>query len=78
MKTALRWYLSRVRSGFAASALRYYEREGLVRVGRDELGHRCYDADTVRRLIFLSRMRISGMGIDALRAAVLADAELAS
>lgn len=53
--------------GLSAHTLRYYEREGLVRVGRDELGHRSYDADTVRRLIFLSRMRISGMGIDALR-----------
>lgn len=44
-----------------AHTLRYYEREGLVEVGRDGLGHRVYDAATVRRLVFLTRMRLSGM-----------------
>ncbi|WP_372663391.1 MerR family transcriptional regulator [Amycolatopsis kentuckyensis] len=41
--------------------LRYYERAGLVEVGRDSNGHRVYDAAAVRRLIFLTRMRLSGM-----------------
>lgn len=41
--------------------LRYYERAGLVEVGRDSAGHRAYDAEAVRRLVFLTRMRLSGM-----------------
>ncbi|MEU8038615.1 MerR family transcriptional regulator [Streptosporangium sp. NPDC049078] len=43
--------------------LRYYERIGLVEVARDAGGHRSYDAETVRRLVFLTRMRLSGMAI---------------
>ncbi len=41
--------------------LRYYERSGLVEVARDGLGHRVYDTGAVRRLVFLTRMRLSGM-----------------
>lgn len=41
--------------------LRYYERAGLVEVGRDSVGHRVYDAAAIRRLVFLTRMRLSGM-----------------
>lgn len=41
--------------------LRYYERAGLVEVARDGNGHRVYDAAVVRRLVFLTRMRLSGM-----------------
>ncbi|MGW5721854.1 MerR family transcriptional regulator [Amycolatopsis sp. NPDC003865] len=41
--------------------LRYYERAGLVDVGRDSNGYRVYDAAAVRRLVFLTRMRLSGM-----------------
>ncbi|MET8233954.1 MerR family transcriptional regulator [Micromonospora sp. NPDC005298] len=41
--------------------LRYYERAGLIEVARDSHGHRVYDAAAVRRLVFLTRMRLSGM-----------------
>lgn len=41
--------------------LRYYERAGLIEVGRDSSGYRAYDAEAVRRLVFLTRMRLSGM-----------------
>jgi DNA-binding transcriptional MerR regulator len=41
--------------------LRYYERAGLVEVARDNTGHRVYDVQAVRRLVFLTRMRLSGM-----------------
>ncbi|MFE9320023.1 MerR family transcriptional regulator [Nocardia sp. NPDC052278] len=41
--------------------LRYYERVGLIEVGRDSSGYRAYDAEAVRRLVFLTRMRLSGM-----------------
>ncbi|MEU8402862.1 MerR family transcriptional regulator [Nonomuraea sp. NPDC048892] len=47
--------------GISAHTLRYYERAGLVEVARDGQGHRVYDAETVRRLVFLTRMRLSGM-----------------
>jgi DNA-binding transcriptional MerR regulator len=43
--------------------LRYYERIGLVSIDRDLAGHRQYDVDAVRRLVFLTRMRLSGMPI---------------
>lgn len=43
--------------------LRYYERIGLVDIDRDDAGHRRYDTDAVRRLVFLTRMRLSGMPI---------------
>lgn len=41
--------------------LRYYERAGLVEVGRDSNGYRVYDGEAIRRLVFLTRMRLSGM-----------------
>lgn len=53
--------------GVSPHTLRYYERLDLVRVARDERGHRRYDAAAVRRLVFLTRMRTSGMPITALR-----------
>ena len=53
--------------GVSTHTLRYYERIGLVRVGRGGSGHRRYDAAAVRRLVFLTRMRTSGMPIRDLR-----------
>lgn len=47
--------------------LRYYERIGLLTVPRDGAGHRSYDSAAVRRLVFLTRMRTSGMTIAELR-----------
>ncbi|MET3803183.1 DNA-binding transcriptional MerR regulator [Nakamurella sp. UYEF19] len=43
--------------------LRYYERIGLLQVDRDGNGHRRYGAEVVRRLVFLTRMRLSGMAM---------------
>lgn len=53
--------------GVNPHTLRYYERIGLVCVPRDGAGHRRYDAAAVRRLVFLARMRTSGMSISDLR-----------
>ncbi|MBB3665716.1 DNA-binding transcriptional MerR regulator [Prauserella sediminis] len=53
--------------GVNPHTLRYYERIGLVCVPRDGAGHRRYDAAAVRRLVFLIRMRTSGMSISDLR-----------
>ncbi|OZC52788.1 MerR family transcriptional regulator [Rhodococcus sp. RS1C4] len=47
--------------GVSAHTLRYYERCGLIEVERDAHDHRLYDAAAVRRLVFLTRMRLSGM-----------------
>ncbi|MBE1550716.1 DNA-binding transcriptional MerR regulator [Mycobacterium sp. OAS707] len=47
----------------SAHTLRYYERIGLVEVDRDSSGHRSYQPEAVRRLVFLTRMRLSGMAI---------------
>ncbi|MGV9675461.1 MerR family transcriptional regulator [Nocardia sp. NPDC003482] len=45
----------------SAHSIRYYERAGLISVGRDTRGHRIYDAEAQRRLVFITRMRLSGM-----------------
>jgi DNA-binding transcriptional MerR regulator len=55
--------------------LRYYERAGLVDVPRDGTGYRVYDASAIRRLVFITRMRLSGMAMRDLQHYVeLADA----
>lgn len=53
--------------GVSPHTLRYYERIGLVTVSRNTAGHRVYDAAAIRRLVFLTRMRTSGMPISDLR-----------
>ncbi|RNI17740.1 MerR family transcriptional regulator [Flexivirga caeni] len=41
--------------------LRYYETAGLLTVDRDSAGRRVYGPETQRRLVFITRMRLSGM-----------------
>ncbi|MEU4563574.1 MerR family transcriptional regulator [Actinoplanes sp. NPDC023936] len=53
--------------GASPHTLRYYERIGLVTVPRNPAGHRVYDTPAIRRLVFLTRMRTSGMPISDLR-----------
>lgn len=53
-------------TGTTAHTLRYYERIGLVRVGRDALGHRVYDRDALGRVVFVTRLRSSDMPIQAI------------
>jgi DNA-binding transcriptional MerR regulator len=53
--------------GVSTHTLRYYERIGLIVVPRNRAGHRVYDAASIRRLVFLTRMRTSGMAICDLR-----------
>lgn len=61
--------------GVSAHTLRYYERAGLITIPRESSGHRRFDESTVRRLVFLTRMRASGMPVRDLRRYVeLADA----
>ncbi len=51
------------RSGVTAHTLRYYERVGLISVGRDESGHRVYTGADFGRIVFLTRLRMTGMPI---------------
>jgi DNA-binding transcriptional MerR regulator len=50
-------------TGLTAHTLRYYERIGLVRVRRDGAGYRSYDRQAMARIVFITRLRLSGMPI---------------
>lgn len=41
--------------------LRYYERKGLLRVRRDEVGRRCYDESDIEWVKFIKRLKDTGM-----------------
>ena len=58
------------RSGFAASALRYYESEGLLGAERTDGGQRRYHRSVLRRLAFIRAARHVGLSLDEIRAAL--------
>lgn len=49
--------------GLSGHTLRYYERVGLVNVGRSASGQRRYDRAALARVIFITKLRMSGMSI---------------
>lgn len=51
------------RLGLSAHTLRYYERTGLLSVGRDAGGRRRYGNDDIARLIFITKLRLTDMPI---------------
>ncbi|MGX1135121.1 DNA-binding transcriptional MerR regulator [Streptomyces glaucescens] len=53
--------------GLSTHTLRYYEQEGLVRPARNASGYREYSRLDLRRLLFLTRMRLSGMTMTDLK-----------
>ncbi len=55
------------RSGFAPSALRYYEREGLIDAARTGGGQRRYERSVLRRLAFIRAARNVGLALDEIR-----------
>jgi len=56
------------RSGFPSSALRYYERVGLLSpVGRSSGGYRVYDDRAVKRLAFIARAKRLGLNLDEIK-----------
>lgn len=56
------------RTGVTVHTLRYYERIGLLDgVGRDTAGYRFYTAADIRRVVFLTRLRMTGMPIRGLQ-----------
>lgn len=58
------------RSGFASSALRYYERLGLIAADRSSGGRRRYPRAVLRRLAFIRAARHVGLTLDEVRDAL--------
>ena len=58
------------RSGFPHSALRYYEREGLITATRTSGGQRRYRRSVLRRLAFIRAGRSIGVGLEEIREAL--------
>ena len=58
------------RSGFAPSALRFYERIGLIGAHRTSGGQRRYQRNVLRRLAFIRAARNVGLSLDEVSAAL--------
>jgi len=58
------------RSGFATSALRFYEREGLISAARSSGGQRRFERSVLRRLAFIRAARHVGLSLDEVRQAL--------
>ena len=52
------------RVGLATSAIRYYERRGLVSADTRVSGQRRYREDTVRRLVFIGMLQDAGLDLE--------------
>ncbi len=57
------------RSGVAASALRYYETEGLISSERSAAGQRRYSRDVLRRIAVIKTAQSLGMPLSEIKAA---------
>ncbi len=51
------------RTGVTAHTLRYYERIGLLALGRQASGHRRFSSHDVDRVVFIGRLRATAMPI---------------
>jgi MerR family redox-sensitive transcriptional activator SoxR len=58
------------RAGVAASALRFYEAEGLIHASRTAGGQRRYTRDTLRRVSFIRVAQQVGLRLDEIRVAL--------
>jgi MerR family redox-sensitive transcriptional activator SoxR len=58
------------RTGVAASALRFYEAEGLIRATRSEGGQRRYARDVIRRVSFMRIAQQVGLSLEEIRGAL--------
>jgi MerR family redox-sensitive transcriptional activator SoxR len=58
------------RSGVAQSALRFYEREGLIRATRTGGNQRRYERSTLRRVAFIKVSQQVGVSLDEIREAL--------
>jgi MerR family redox-sensitive transcriptional activator SoxR len=59
-----------VRSGVAASALRFYETEGLISSRRTDGNQRRYERAILRRVAFIQAGRAAGIPLEQIRAAL--------
>src|SRR5512142_89293 len=62
-----------VRAGVAPSALRYYERQGLIRAGRTSGNQRRYDRSELRRVAFIKIAQQVGVSLAEIRTPTKAD-----
>jgi MerR family transcriptional regulator, redox-sensitive transcriptional activator SoxR len=58
------------RSGFAASAIRFYESQGLIAATRTAGGQRRFERQMLRRLAFIRAARNVGLSLDEVAAAL--------
>ena len=58
------------RAGVAASALRFYEEQGLIRGSRSGGGHRQYPREMLRRVAFIRAGQRVGLSLEELRTAL--------
>jgi MerR family transcriptional regulator, redox-sensitive transcriptional activator SoxR len=58
------------RAGIATSALRFYEREGLIHADRSEGGQRRYHRDVLRLVAFIRAAQRVGLSLDDIRSAL--------
>jgi MerR family redox-sensitive transcriptional activator SoxR len=58
------------RSGVATSALRFYERRGLIEAARSEGNQRRYDRAVLRRIAFIQAGRAAGVTLADIRGAL--------
>ncbi len=55
------------RAGVATSAIRYYERRGLLRADGRQGGQRRYRPETLRRLVFIGMLQDAGLALDDIK-----------
>jgi DNA-binding transcriptional MerR regulator len=55
------------RAGVATSAVRFYERNGLLQADARASGQRRYRPDTLRRLVFIGMLQDAGLSLDDIR-----------
>lgn len=58
------------RANVAPSALRFYEREGLISAARSEGGQRRYQREVLRRIAFVRAAQRVGLSLDEIKAAL--------
>jgi MerR family transcriptional regulator, redox-sensitive transcriptional activator SoxR len=58
------------RSGFAPSAIRFYDKEGLITASRTSGGQRRFERNMLRRLAFIRAARNVGLSLDQISAAL--------
>ena len=59
------------RSGVAASALRFYEAQGLMGSHRNDAGRRLFARSDLRRVAFIRAAQTVGLTLDQIRAALI-------